>query len=89
MKNCKQDYEAAQRIKPTDTQRLQRALEVYHATGKALSQWHREQESSPLPYHVMSLAIAPKERAVLHQRIEKRFKQTSDSISRWTPLPFG
>ena len=68
------DPEAALRIRATDTQRLQRALEVYHATGKALSQWHREQEASRLPYNVVNLAIAPKDRSVLHQRIETRFK---------------
>ncbi|KEQ18238.1 tRNA delta(2)-isopentenylpyrophosphate transferase [Endozoicomonas numazuensis] len=72
------DPVAAARIKPTDTQRLQRALEVYHATGRALSLWHQEQESSRLPYNVVNLAIAPKDRAVLHQRIETRFKQMLD-----------
>ena len=68
------DPEAANRIKPTDTQRLQRALEVYELTGKPLSQWHREQEASRLPYQVINLAIAPKERSVLHERIALRFR---------------
>ena len=68
------DPEASQRIKPTDTQRLQRALEVYELTGKPLSQWHREQEDSRLPYHVINLAVSPENRAVLHERIALRFK---------------
>ncbi|WP_252178164.1 tRNA (adenosine(37)-N6)-dimethylallyltransferase MiaA [Endozoicomonas sp. 4G] len=68
------DPVAARRIKPTDTQRLQRALEVYYATGKVLSQWHQEQETRQLPYNVVNLAIAPRDRSVLHQRIETRFK---------------
>ncbi|ELU00115.1 hypothetical protein CAPTEDRAFT_90108, partial [Capitella teleta] len=68
------DPEAAQRIKPSDTQRLQRALEVYELTGKPLSQWHREQEEQSLPYHLVSLAVAPEDRAVLHERIALRFR---------------
>lgn len=67
------DPEAAQRIKPTDTQRLQRALEVHQLTGKPLSQWHREQQDQRLPYCVTSLAVAPQDRAVLHERIAQRF----------------
>lgn len=68
------DPEAAQRIKPSDTQRLQRALEVYELTGKPLSQWHREQEEQSLPYHIVSLAVVPEDRAVLHERIALRFR---------------
>ncbi|WP_066018285.1 tRNA (adenosine(37)-N6)-dimethylallyltransferase MiaA [Endozoicomonas atrinae] len=68
------DPEAALRIKPSDTQRLQRALEVYELTGKPLSQWHREQEEQCLPYSVINLAVAPKDRSVLHERIAMRFK---------------
>ena len=67
------DPEAAQRIKPTDSQRLQRALEVYELTGKPLSQWHREQEAENLPYQVTGLAVAPVDRAILHERIALRF----------------
>ena len=68
------DPEAALRIKPTDSQRLQRALEVFELTGKPLSEWHHEQESSRLPYQVINLAIAPEDRAVLHERIALRFR---------------
>ncbi|WP_422139164.1 tRNA (adenosine(37)-N6)-dimethylallyltransferase MiaA [Endozoicomonas sp. ALC020] len=68
------DPVAALRIKPTDTQRLQRALEVYYATGKVISRWHQEQATSRLPYNLVNLAIAPGDRSVLHQRIETRFK---------------
>lgn len=68
------DPVAALRIKATDTQRLQRALEVYYATGKVLSRWHLEQQASRLPYNVVNLAIAPKDRSILHQRIETRFR---------------
>ncbi|WP_299734287.1 tRNA (adenosine(37)-N6)-dimethylallyltransferase MiaA [uncultured Endozoicomonas sp.] len=68
------DPKAAQRIKPTDTQRLQRALEVYQLTGKPLSQWHQEQDGQKLPWDITSLALAPEDRAVLHERIALRFR---------------
>ncbi len=42
----KVDPEAAERIKPTDPQRLQRALEIYRVTGKTMSQHWREQKHS-------------------------------------------
>lgn len=69
----------ANRLKPNDSQRLQRALEVWEVTGKPMSQWHAEQgESQQPPYHFVQLAIAPADRAILHQRIEKRFDQMLD-----------
>ena len=68
------DPEAAKRIKPSDTQRLQRALEVYELTGKPLSLWHKEQEDNHLPYQIINLAVSPVDRAVLHERIALRFK---------------
>ncbi|WP_263322452.1 tRNA (adenosine(37)-N6)-dimethylallyltransferase MiaA [Endozoicomonas sp. Mp262] len=68
------DPQAADRINPTDTQRLQRALEVFRATGRPLSAWHNEQQKTSLPYNVINLAIAPADRAILHERIARRFK---------------
>jgi len=69
------DAEAAKRIHPNDPQRISRALEVYEMTGKPMSQLQKEQKSEPLPYQVLKLALIPSDRAVLHQRIEKRFSQ--------------
>ena len=69
------DPEAAARIHPNDPQRIQRALEVYEVTGTAMSQLQKEQKGEPIPYQVLKLALLPSDRAVLHQRIEKRFKQ--------------
>ena len=43
------DPETAQRLHPTDPQRVQRALEVYRISGKPLSQWHKEQQAQELP----------------------------------------
>lgn len=69
------DAEAAERIHPNDPQRISRALEVYEMTGTAISQLQKEKKAEPLPYQVLKLALIPSDRALLHQRIEKRFSQ--------------
>jgi len=69
------DAEAAERIHPNDPQRISRALEVFEMTGKAMSLLQKEQKAEPLSYNVLKLALMPSDRAVLHQRIETRFKQ--------------
>ncbi len=69
------DPEAAERIHPNDPQRLQRALEVYRLTGKTMTQWWAEQEKVALPFDMINMAVMPKERSVLHERIELRFHQ--------------
>ena len=68
------DPVAAQRIHPNDPQRLSRALEVYLLSGRTLSElW--QQGAEALPYRLLKLAVAPPERADLHQRIGLRFAQ--------------
>ena len=76
----KVDPESARRINPNDSQRLQRALEVYRVSGTTMTQYRRQEaltkSSAPLqdfPYNVVQLALAPEDRSVLHQRIEQRF----------------
>ena len=67
---------AASRIHPNDPQRLQRALEVFRVSGRSLSDWQSMQ--SPLPDSgdaFVFLSIQPVDRSVLHQRIERRFRQ--------------
>lgn len=67
------DPVAAKRIHPNDSQRIQRALEVYLVSGKTITEW-QQQETSPLSgMAVHCLALAPRERAVLHARIAQRF----------------
>ena len=73
------DPETAERLKPRDAQRIQRALEVYETTKKPLSVWHKEQDEERLPYRLINLAIAPQERSVLHERIKIRFEQMIQS----------
>lgn len=67
------DPAAAARIKPTDPQRIQRALEVWRLTGKPISEWQRLPPKGRLPVRTLKLILAPRERVVLHARIEGRF----------------
>ena len=67
------DAVTAARLKPTDSQRLQRALEVYLATGIPLSVWHEQQQAQALPYCIHQFGLLPQDRSILHQRIEQRF----------------
>ena len=60
-------------IKPTDAQRIQRALEVHEHTGRPLSSFHSG-EAAPLPFEALQLALEPSERASLHERIAERFR---------------
>ena len=66
------DPVSANRINPNDSQRINRALEVFYITGKTMTELTAQQGES-LPYDVLQFAIAPEDRAVLHQRIEQRF----------------
>ncbi|GAB4193631.1 MAG: tRNA (adenosine(37)-N6)-dimethylallyltransferase MiaA [Wenzhouxiangellaceae bacterium] len=68
------DPEAAARIHPHDPQRIQRALEVYEISGRPLSDWHRQGRKPVIQRPWLKLAIAPRQRADLHQRIANRFR---------------
>lgn len=67
------DPVAAARIHATDAQRIQRALEVWRLSGRAISDWQRERSDARLPLRVLKLILAPSQRATLHGRIERRF----------------
>lgn len=69
---AKIDPDAAKRIHPHDSQRIQRALEVFALTGKSLSAW-QQQGKLTHAYEICQLALAPQARSVLHDRIAKRF----------------
>ena len=69
---CKIDPTSAQRINPNDSQRINRALEVFYLTGKTLTEL-TAQKGEALPYDILQFAIAPEQREVLHLRIEQRF----------------
>ncbi|MGZ9899482.1 tRNA (adenosine(37)-N6)-dimethylallyltransferase MiaA [Shewanella gaetbuli] len=69
---CEIDPVAGERIHPNDPQRLSRALEVFHITGKTMTEL-TQTKSEKLPYDVVQFAIAPTDRKVLHELIAKRF----------------
>jgi len=71
---AKVDAETAARLKPADTQRIQRAMEIYRLTGQPMSVLIAEQKSDGLPYRIASIALVPGDRAQLHARIATRFK---------------
>jgi len=63
---------SASRIKPTDSQRIQRALEVYQIAGEPISRLH-QQKSIGYAGQIEKIILAVNDRARLHQRIESRF----------------
>lgn len=72
------DPVAAARIHPNDPQRLTRALEVFFISGKSLTEL-TQVSGEVLPYNVCQFAITPKNRELLHQRIEQRFQNMIDA----------
>ncbi|MDP4556327.1 tRNA (adenosine(37)-N6)-dimethylallyltransferase MiaA [Halomonas meridiana] len=68
------DPPSAARIHPNDPQRLMRALEVFYASGRPISELWAEQRPETFPWRVLSVALAPQDRKVLHQRIALRFE---------------
>lgn len=69
------DPESARRIAPTDPQRTLRALELWELTGKTRTQLWQEQATAkqPFAWRALQLGLAPKDRKLLHERIEQRF----------------
>ncbi len=68
---------AAGRIEPADAQRIQRALEVYRLTGEPLSKLQRVTEPDH-DYRFFNIGLIPADRAMLHGRIESRFRKMMD-----------
>lgn len=69
------DAAAAARIRPTDPQRIQRALEVWQLTGTPLSALQAAGEGAPEGWRFLKLGLAPGSRAELHAAIADRFQQ--------------
>ncbi|MBS0484870.1 MAG: tRNA (adenosine(37)-N6)-dimethylallyltransferase MiaA [Proteobacteria bacterium] len=68
------DQETAARIKPTDSQRIQRALEVCYLTQQPMSEILKMPRQSDFPFHTINIALIPSERSQLHVRIAHRFE---------------
>jgi tRNA dimethylallyltransferase len=67
------DPETAARLAPNDAQRIQRALEIYHLTGKPMAELLKKPRYVYFPYRPITIALVPGDRAVLHTRIAARF----------------
>ena len=67
------DPASAERLKPRDRTRIARALEVIEATGRALTDWHREGLPPLLPPGEFSALFLAPERDLLYARIDARF----------------
>lgn len=66
------DPASAKKINANDSQRIQRALEVWQITGKPLSSFADSQ--TPSPYRFINLALFPQKRDFLHHQIARRFE---------------
>ena len=75
------DPETAARLKPNDSQRVQRALEVFEITGKPMSTLLADspsedgREGSSIPAWIHLVSLEPSDRARLHANLEKRFDE--------------
>lgn len=67
------DPETAARLKPNDSQRIQRALEIHALTGQPMSQLLARAPKEDLPFDLLPLSLEPSDRSVLHARIATRF----------------
>lgn len=67
------DSATAARLDPNDSQRIERALEVWLLTGKPLSRHFAEQQHTASPLQLFTLALVPDDRVLLHERINRRF----------------
>jgi tRNA dimethylallyltransferase len=68
------DPETAARLAPNDSQRIERAIEVFALTGKTLSAIHTGQRDYQLDWDVLQLGLLPTDRKALHDRIATRFQ---------------
>jgi tRNA dimethylallyltransferase len=69
------DPVTAARLAPNDAQRINRALEIIELSGKPMSELLARREKTELPFDLVSFALEPSSRAVLHERIALRFDQ--------------
>ena len=76
---AKVDPQTAARLKANDSQRIQRALEVFYLTGETLSTLLKQGQQQKPDYDFLKLGLRPQERAWLHERIASRFEAMLDA----------
>ena len=69
------DPVSAARINPNDSQRIQRALEVYKASGKSLTEWQQASGGPAEDIAYLKIALQIEPRKLLHERIALRLDQ--------------
>ena len=67
------DPATAQRLAPNDSQRIQRALEIWRLSGRPMSELIGQTNPADLPVPTYTLSLEPNDRSVLHARIAERF----------------
>jgi tRNA dimethylallyltransferase len=72
------DPKSAERIHPNDSQRITRALEVFHLSGQTLSELQGNRAINKLNHQIKKIILMP-DRSELHLRIEKRFMKMMES----------
>ncbi len=75
----KVDPVAAKRINPNDSQRLQRALEVYRISGKSLTDWQDQAVAPPDDIEFVKIGLVVEPRNILHERIATRLAGMIDN----------
>ena len=70
---ARRDPASAERLKPRDRARISRALEVVEATGRSLTDWHRDGLPPLLPPGQFRALFLSPEREALYARIDARF----------------
>ncbi|MFH6973722.1 tRNA (adenosine(37)-N6)-dimethylallyltransferase MiaA [Neisseria sp. 23W00296] len=73
------DPATAARLQPSDSQRIERALEVLMLTGRPLGEHLAVQTAYRLPLDLHTFALVPHERARLHEAIAARFQAMLDA----------
>ena len=66
------DPDAAARINPNDSQRIQRALEVFEISGRTMTEWQTGNRRSAAAF--LKIALVPGSRELLHERIGTRLQ---------------
>ena len=66
------DPNYAAQVHPNNLPRVIRALELFEATGRRMSDQRREARPAEAPYHALCLCLTCRDRAVLYSRIDRR-----------------
>ena len=66
------DPDYAAQVHPNNLPRVIRALELFEATGRRMSDQRRAARPAEAPYHALCLCLTCRDRAVLYSRIDRR-----------------